>query len=289
VKGFIISPIGHVTNNVHDVRFDDWKNLISRLVIDEMYVEGLDGIEQFSHLLVVSRLHLPGKLLLKRHPRDRRDLPVVGIFATRSQLRPNRLGLHLVRLLERKRNVLLVKGLDAVDGTPLVDIKPYIPQLDIETTAAVPEWVNKLDVGRRASRRREIGGPGKEGIVGTSFACEKCGKEVGEQQRHEHLGRSYCEDCYMDILSPPKACDPWAVYAAKCSLQGNDKFAALTPGQRRIVDYIRAKGEATVEEVMEHLGLTAEEFKREFAVLRHMEVLKGLKKGPIVVYTLFDA
>ena len=53
----------------------------------------------------------------------------------------------------------------------------------------------------------------------------------------------------MDILSPPKACDPWAVYAAKCSLQGNDKFSALTPGQRRIVDYIRAKGEVTVEEV----------------------------------------
>jgi hypothetical protein len=93
----------------------------------------------------------------------------------------------------------------------------------------------------------------------------------------------------MDILSPPKACDPWAVYAAKCSLQGNDKFSALTPGQRRIVDYVRAKGEVTVEEVTGHLSLTEEEFKREFAVLRHMEVLKGLKKGPIVMYTLFDA
>lgn len=150
MKGFIISPIGHVRNNVQDIRFHEWKSLVSRLVIDERYVEGLDGIEEFSHLLVISRLHLPGKLLLKRHPRDRHDLPVVGIFATRSQLRPSKLGLHLVQLRERKGNVLLVKGLDAVDGTPLVDIKPYIPTLDIETNVAVPEWVNKLDVGRRA-------------------------------------------------------------------------------------------------------------------------------------------
>ena len=149
MKGFIISPIGHVRNDAQDIRFDDWKNLVSRLVIDERYVGALDGIEEFSHLLVVSRLHLPGRLLLKRHPRDRQDLPVVGIFATRSQVRPNRLGLHLVRLLERKGNVLLVKGLDVVDGTPLVDIKPYIPKLDIETNAAVPEWVNRLDESRR--------------------------------------------------------------------------------------------------------------------------------------------
>ncbi len=125
--------------------------------------------------------------------------------------------------------------------------------------------------------------------MGTSLACEKCGKKVEEQERHEHLGGSYCDDCYMDILSPPKACDPWAVYAAKCSLRDNDKFSSLTPPQRRIVDYIRAKGEVTVEEVTEHLSLTGEEFKREFAVLRHMEVLKGLKKGATVVYTLFDA
>ena len=104
----------------------------------------LDGLEEFSHLFVISRLHLPGKLLLKRHPRDRQDLPVVGIFATRSQMRPNRLGLHLVQLVERKEKELLVAGLDAVDGTPLIDIKPYIPQQDAVTSARVPGWVHKL-------------------------------------------------------------------------------------------------------------------------------------------------
>lgn len=149
VERFTVTSIGHVENDVEDIRFDDWKALVSHLVIDEAYVEALDGIEQFSHLVGISRLHLPGKLLLKRHPRDREDLPIVGIFATRSQSRPNRLGLHLVRLLERKGNELLVKGLDAVSGTPLIDIKPYIPQLDMATNAAVPEWVDKLDECRR--------------------------------------------------------------------------------------------------------------------------------------------
>jgi len=139
-----LDPIGYVKNQVQDVRFKDWKNLESYLVIDRRYVRALDGLEEFSHILVISRLHLPGRVLLKRHPRDRKDFPLVGIFATRSQMRPNRLGLHLVQLLEKKENELLVAGLDAVDGTPLVDIKPYIPQQDAVTTAKVPGWVHKL-------------------------------------------------------------------------------------------------------------------------------------------------
>jgi tRNA (adenine37-N6)-methyltransferase len=143
-EDFNLSPIGCVKNDVHDIRFDGWKNLVSRLVINERYAEALEGLEEFSHLFVICRLHLPGKLLLKRHPRDRQDLPVVGIFATRSQLRPNRLGLHLVRLLEKRENELLVAGLDAVDGTPLIDIKPYIPQQDVVMHAKVPPWVDKL-------------------------------------------------------------------------------------------------------------------------------------------------
>lgn len=142
--GLILEPIGHVKNDVHDIRFNGWRELISRLVIKRRYVDALEGLEEFSHLFVVSRLHLPGKLLLKRHPRNRQDLPEVGIFATRSQMRPNRLGLHLVRLLGREKNELVVVGLDAVDSTPLIDIKPYIPQQDAVTSARVPGWVRKL-------------------------------------------------------------------------------------------------------------------------------------------------
>jgi DNA-directed RNA polymerase subunit RPC12/RpoP len=125
--------------------------------------------------------------------------------------------------------------------------------------------------------------------MGTSLVCERCGKEVEEQQSYEHLGRAYCEDCYMDILSPPKACDPWAVYTARSSLQGEDKLSVLTGLQCRIVGFIKDKGGATAEEIIESLNLTEQEFKREFAVLRHMEVLRGTKKETKILYTLFDA
>jgi len=125
--------------------------------------------------------------------------------------------------------------------------------------------------------------------LGASHACEKCGREIEEEQSHEHLGRVYCEDCYMDILSPPKACDPWAVYTARSSLLGQDKFSVLTPAQCRIVSFIKEKGEATAEEIMGHLAMTEQEFKREFAVLRHMEVLRGMKKETGIVYMLFDS
>jgi tRNA-Thr(GGU) m(6)t(6)A37 methyltransferase TsaA len=144
MKRLVLIPIGHVRNEVTDLRFSEWKRLVSRLVIHEEYVEALEGIEEFSHLFVVTRLHLPGRVLLRRHPRDRKDLPVVGIFATRSQLRPNRLGLHLVRLLGREGNELSVRGLDVANGTPLVDIKPYVPDLDMAKDTALPEWVTRL-------------------------------------------------------------------------------------------------------------------------------------------------
>ncbi len=124
--------------------------------------------------------------------------------------------------------------------------------------------------------------------MGTSRVCEICGKKIDDQQSYGHSGSIYCEDCYMDILSPPKACDPWAVYTARSSLQGQDKFSVLTPLQCRIVGLIKEKGEATAEEIMQNLNLTEQEFKREFAVLRHMEVLKGTKKETITMYRLFD-
>jgi len=91
----------------------------------------------------------------------------------------------------------------------------------------------------------------------------------------------------MDILSPPKACDPWAVHSAQTFLRGKDKLSTLTPLQLKIVDYIREKGETTMEEMMENLRLTEKEIRREFAVLRHMEILKATKKEDTIFYLLF--
>ena len=114
--------------------------------------------------------------------------------------------------------------------------------------------------------------------------CSKCLKTLAKIVWYEYQGKVFCEDCYMDILSPPKACDPWAVHSAQTFLKGKDKLSTLTPLQVRIVDYIRGKGEAAMEEIVTNLNLTEEEFRREFASLRHMEVLRATKKGEKILY-----
>jgi hypothetical protein len=118
--------------------------------------------------------------------------------------------------------------------------------------------------------------------------CAKCAKKIEKEQGYEHQGKQFCEDCYMDLLSPAKACDPWAVHSAQTFLKGKDKLSTLTPLQVEIVNYIREKGEATAEEMINSLNLTEEELRREFAVLRHMEILRGTKKGDKILYVLFQ-
>ena len=117
--------------------------------------------------------------------------------------------------------------------------------------------------------------------------CAKCGKKIEKQQCYEYHGNGFCEDCYMDILSPMKACDPWAVHSAHTFLKGKDKLSTLTPLQLNIVNYLKGKGEATMEEMMDNLNLTEEELRREFAVLRHMEIVKATKKGNKIFHILF--
>jgi len=126
----------------------------------------------------------------------------------------------------------------------------------------------------------------REGMMGNQ--CARCGKEIEKTRGYKHLGNAYCEDCYMDILSPPKACDPWAVHSATTFLKGKDKRSALTPQQLKLVNYIEEKKEVTAEEILEDLHLPENEFKREFAVLRHMEILRATKKEEKIYYGLFQ-
>ncbi len=118
--------------------------------------------------------------------------------------------------------------------------------------------------------------------------CTRCSKEMEKSLVYEYRGNVYCEDCYMDILSPPKACDPWAVYSAKTSLKEGERYSALTPRQQNIVNYLKEKREATAEEILRDMGLSEEEWRREFAVLRHMEVLGATKKQGKIFYTMFN-
>ena len=118
----------------------------SDLVIRSEYEHGLKGIEGFSHLTVVfwmNRIHEKERKDLKSRPRGRSDMPLIGVFATRSPHRPNPIGLTLVELVRRKRNILTVKGLDAMNGTPILDLKPY-DKWDSAKSIRVPNWWKQL-------------------------------------------------------------------------------------------------------------------------------------------------
>ncbi|MBS7623787.1 tRNA (N6-threonylcarbamoyladenosine(37)-N6)-methyltransferase TrmO [Candidatus Bathyarchaeota archaeon] len=126
------------------------RSFCSRIVIDEEYEPALQGIESFSHLNVIFWMHginPAERRAMKARPRGRCDMPVVGVLATRAPHRPNPIGLTVVELIEREGNVLKVKGLDALDGTPILDLKPY-DYLDRVGRIRVPEWWRRLQSPR---------------------------------------------------------------------------------------------------------------------------------------------
>ena len=120
-----VCPIGVVIRQHSDEDIND-RELISKIVIDKKYADGLAGIEDWSHLYVIfwmDRISDEKKTLLC--PGSEPNIPTVGIFATRAPVRPNPIGLTLAELMKREGNVLVVKGVDALDGTPVLDLKPY--------------------------------------------------------------------------------------------------------------------------------------------------------------------
>ncbi len=139
-----LRPIGVVRNEIKQPIRHGWQERVSEVVVDTSLTEALDGIEECSHLIILYWMHrLPtGRVLpLKTHPMGRPELPLVGRFVTRSPSRPNPVGQATVRLLEHRGNILKVRGLDAIDGTPVIDIKPYIPRYDAAADARIPPWV----------------------------------------------------------------------------------------------------------------------------------------------------
>ncbi len=141
-----LKAIGVVRNEVKEVssaQGDWWTGLDSEIVIDPGLTEALDGLEGFSHIIVLFWMHrlTGGEMPLKVHPRHKPELPLTGLFATRTPNRPSRIGLTVVRLVHRQGNILGVRSLDALDGSPVIDIKPYIPVADLADDARVPPWI----------------------------------------------------------------------------------------------------------------------------------------------------
>lgn len=105
--------------------------------------------------------------------------------------------------------------------------------------------------------------------------CDRCGCLINKDQEMNYLGQIVCEDCYMDVLSPAKACDPWAVYLAKSF---SNKQSALTKLQEDILKILRETDGLDPEVLAEKLNLKLSDLEREIATLRHMEKTKAAMK-----------
>jgi tRNA (adenine37-N6)-methyltransferase len=145
-----LRPIGVVRNSVKDPQPPgfDWNAVTARIVIRPELADGLLGLDTYSHLKVIFWPHLvPSEVIGSKHrlhPRDDPQNPLQGILATRSQIRFNPILVTSVPLLSIKENVLSVRGLDAINGTPVLDIKPYFPHFDSVPEARVPDWVTGM-------------------------------------------------------------------------------------------------------------------------------------------------
>jgi len=150
-----LKPIGFVKTKAVGKEVRD-KGNVSEIILREDLAEALDGIEGFSHLFVIFWMHEISeeeRMTIKVRPRGRSDMPLLGAFATRTPHRPNPIGLTVVEVLGVESNVVAVRGLDAFDGTPVLDIKPF-DYWDVAEDARVPEWWMKLEKEK----------PGKRGI-----------------------------------------------------------------------------------------------------------------------------
>ena len=146
---FTVRPIGFVRSTRNEPIDDNWDEVETRIDLDpeELAPDAVLGLLDFSHIEVVFLFDRvdPGKVCRgARYPRGREDWPLTGILAQRAKDRPNRLGVTVCRLLKIENNILYVQGLDAIDGTPVLDIKPvmrgFLPRGEIFE----PRWAGEL-------------------------------------------------------------------------------------------------------------------------------------------------
>jgi hypothetical protein len=111
--------------------------------------------------------------------------------------------------------------------------------------------------------------------------CQRCQREISDNEGFVHLGQTLCDDCYMDARQPAKACDPWAVYLAGRAREsaGVVDTEGLTDQQKAICEFVRSRGKVTAEELAGHFGLSMAELQSQVAVLRHCELLRGQKEA----------
>jgi len=195
-SALVLQPIGVVRNSVAVLdRPINWEDVISTVVVHDTMATALDGLEEFSHLWVLFAFQrervsdgADARPRLREHPMGRADLPEVGVLATRSPRRPTPLGMTAVRLLAREGPTLRVQGLDAADGTPVLDLKPYLPLGDCIPAAVIAAWepgpqpapVDKAVCDQTKAPCVAVGG---DRFGGSSFTCSRRYSEHLEDKR----------------------------------------------------------------------------------------------------------
>jgi tRNA-Thr(GGU) m(6)t(6)A37 methyltransferase TsaA len=144
-----LRAIGFVRGGRKEPTDDDWDNVTAsiELATDWLGAEALLGLDHYSHAEVIFHFHqcaADSIVTSARHPRGRKDWPLTGIFAQRSHARPNLLGITTCRILGISAARVLVQGLDAIDGTPVLDIKPYMKEFAPRGDVRQPVWSSEL-------------------------------------------------------------------------------------------------------------------------------------------------
>jgi tRNA-Thr(GGU) m(6)t(6)A37 methyltransferase TsaA len=156
----LLSPIGWVHSDENGPREDYWGEVVSEIVLDNATFSpnSLEGLSEFSHVEVLFHLHSVNESLIvkgRRHPRGNANWPEVGIFAQRAKARPNRIAATICRLISVEGLTLKVQGLDAMNGSPVIDIKPVFAEF-VPDRASVrqPEWSHEMMAKYFASERQ---------------------------------------------------------------------------------------------------------------------------------------
>jgi tRNA-Thr(GGU) m(6)t(6)A37 methyltransferase TsaA len=146
MNDILIKPIGFVKNSRTEPLDDHWLSVESIIELtDELSEDCLDGIELFSHLEILYHFNRSTKTVVgSEHPRENKNFPKVGIFAQRKKDRPNHIGSTIVELIKHDHRKLIVRHFDAIDGTPVLDIKPVFQEYLPKEKVVQPEWTKML-------------------------------------------------------------------------------------------------------------------------------------------------
>jgi tRNA (adenine37-N6)-methyltransferase len=144
----VLHPVAYVHNKRLIPEDDNWGDIVSEIVLDEaLPAKSLENIDMFSHAEVLFYFHIAAQhenIVMSRHPRGNQNWPKMGVFAQRNKDRPNFIGVSIVKIIRLEGRSLFVQGLDAIDGTPVLDIKPVMAEFLPREPLQQPEWSHEL-------------------------------------------------------------------------------------------------------------------------------------------------